>query len=312
MPQQTPAQARVIDPVLSELARGYKNALLVGAALFPAVTVGQRGGKIISFGKESFQLYNTARAPGAATERVQFGYASDSYALTQHAIEGKVPFENMAEAAAVPGIDLARGAVTGVQDIIALRTEKEMADLATNAANYAAGNTVTLAGASQWSDLANSDPVADIETAKEVVRGKIGRRPNTVLIAAAVMEKLRQNLKIIDRIKYTGRDVPTPELLATLFGVSRVVVGDAVYADAAGAFIDVWGKTVIVAYTDISTLADRGLPSFAYTYRLRGFPVVEQAYYERNPKSWIYPVTDELSPVIAGSDAGYLIQAAVA
>ncbi len=79
-----------------------------------------------------------------------------------------------------------------------------------------------------------------------------------------------------------------------------------------GALVDVWGKFVVAAYTEIASLADLGTPSYGYTYRLEGYPVVEQPYQDRNAKSWVYPVTDEVSPVMAGADSGYLISAAVA
>lgn len=65
MPQMTPATARVIDPILTNVARGYANNALIGMSLFPAVPVQQRGGKIVSFGKEAFMTYATGRAPGA-------------------------------------------------------------------------------------------------------------------------------------------------------------------------------------------------------------------------------------------------------
>lgn len=311
MPQMTTSQARVIDPVLTQVAQGYQNAQVVYPALFPIVPVGARGGKIIAFGREDFRLYNTGRTPGANTRRVNYGYQGASYALEQHALEGQVPFELLQDANAVPGIDMARVAVNKTQNIVDLAAEKAAADLATNPANYAAGNKVTLSGTSQWSDHANSDPVNDVETAKEAVRAKIGRRPNTMVIAAAVESQLRQHPKIIDRIKYTGRDVPTPELLASLFGLNRVVVGDAVYEDASGNLVDCWGTSVVLAYTETGGLADMGLPSYGYTYRLRGYPIVETTYQDRNAKSWIYPVTDERAPVIAGADAGYLISGAV-
>ena len=312
MPQMTPSSARVVDPVLTEIARGYTNGQMVGSALFPAVPVGQRGGKIIQFSKEAFRSYNTGRAPGSNTKRVQFSYGSASYALEQHALEGTVPFELLEEAAAVPGIDLGQGAVQMVQDIIAARLERAQATLATTAGNYASSNKVTLSGTDQWSDLSASDPIDDIEAAKEAIRSKIGRYPNTIVMGAAVMAKLRQHSKIIDRIKYTGRDVPTPELLASLFGVQRVLSGDAVQASDADVISDVWGKSVVVAYTEIGGIAQMGRPSYGYTYRLRGYPMVEAPYQDRNAKSWIYPVTDEVSPVIAGAEAGYLISAAVA
>ncbi len=313
MPQMTAGQARVIDPILSTVAQGYQNAELVGNALFPVVPVDQRGGKIISFGKEDFQLYNTGRAPGAKTSRVQFGHAAGNYALEQHSLEGLVPFEILQEANQVPGIDYSKVAVMKTQNIIALRNEKAQADLATNAANYAASNKTTLAGTSQWSDYTGtSNPSKDIAAAIEVVRSKVGKRANTVLISASVFAALKNHPSIIDRIKYTGRDVVTVELLASLWDVKRVVVGDAVYADDAGTFSDIWGKYVVVAYTETGTLQDMGLPSYGYTYRLRNNPAVEMPYQDRNQKSWVYPVTDELSPVIAGALAGYLISAAVA
>lgn len=308
----TAATARQIDPVLTTAAQGYKNADFVGDALFPAVPVDQRGGKIITFGKEDFRLYATGRVPGANTKRVQFGHTGASFALEQHALEGVVPFEIMQDANQVPNIDMGRVAVMKTQNIIALRKEKAQADLATTAANYPAANQVTLAGTDQWSDYANSDPADDVETAKEAVRTQIGRRPNTMVMGAAVFAKLRQHTKILDRIKYTGRDSATPELLANLFGVQRVLVGDAVYENPAGAMADAWGKFVVLAYTEIGSLADMGLPSFGYTYQLRGHPIVEMPYQDRNAKSWVYPVTDENQPVIAGSTAGYLISAAIA
>jgi hypothetical protein len=310
MTQMTTAQARVIDPILTTVAQGYKNGAFVGNALFPVVPVGQRGGRIISFGREDFQLYATGRAPGTNTKRVQYGHGSAPYALEQHALEGVVPFELMEDANAVPGINLGTNAIHKTQDIIALRTEKAQADLATNATLYASGNKTTLSGTAQWDDE-DSDPCGDIEVGKEAIRAKVGRRGNTVAMGAAVFKALKTHPKIIDRIKYTGRDVVTKELLAALFDVQRVEVGDAVYMNATGQLADVWGKFVVIAYTETAGVADMGRPSYGYTYRLNGYPIVESPYQDRNAKSWVYPVTDEVQPVIAAVDAGYLISAAV-
>jgi hypothetical protein len=310
--QMTPGQARVIDPILSEIARGYKNADMVGGELFPDVPVDQRGGQIIEFSREDFRLYATGRAPGSNTKRVQYGYLGKLFALKQHALEGVVPFELMQEANAVPGIDLGRVAVNKTQNIIFLSHEKQASDRALDEANYAATNKVTLAGTDQWSDFVNSDPSGDIEDGKEAIRSQIGRRPTTAVIGAAVFAKLGQHPKILDRIKYTSRDVVTTELLAALWGLKRVRVGDAVFMNDAGALVDVWGKKVVLAFTETGPLRDMGLPSYGYTYRLRAHPIVEVPYQDRNAKSWVYPVTDELDPQIAGADAGYLISAAVA
>jgi hypothetical protein len=307
------SQARIIDPVLTAAAQGYKNAEFVGAALFPKVPVVARGGKIVTFGKEDFMLYATGRSPGQNTKRVTFGYFGAPYALESHSLEGLLPIETMQEASAVPGIDLSVTTINKTQNIIALRLEKAQADAARLASAYNANNKVVLSGTSQWSDYSGiSDPVAVVEAGKEAVRAKIGKRPNTAIIGAKVFSALKQHPKIVDRIKYTGRDVATPELLAALFGLDKVLVGDAVYADDAGTFTDVWGKDVVLAYTEVGTMAEQGKPSYGYTYQLGGYPIVEEPYYARNEKSWVYPVTDEVAPVIAGVDAGYLIVNAVA
>lgn len=308
----TNAQARVIDPILTTVAQGYKNGQMVADFLFPVVPVDQRGGKILSFGKEDFDLYNTARAPGSNTKRVQFGHLGLPYALEQHSLEGKVPFEHLQEANQVPGINLGRGAVTKTQNIILLTNEYQAASIARNAANYAAGNKATLAGISRWDDYISgvSDPAGDIDTAVESIRAQTGQRPNTVVLSPKAFKAAKRHPKLIDRVKYTSRDSLTLEMLADLFDVERVVRGDAIY-NANGTMTDVWGKDVVVAYTEIATADDGGVPSYGYTYRLRGNPMVEMAYQDRNAKSWIYPVTDERAPVIAAASAGYLLQTVV-
>ena len=309
--QMTPSLARVIDPILTTIAQGYTNNAFVGTNLFPKAAVVQRGGKIITFGKESFMLYATGRAPGSNTKRIQFGYSGSSFALESHSLEGVVPIELQQDASAVVSINLGSMAVMRTQDIIQLRLEYAQAQLALNASNYTSGNTTSLSDKTLWS-ADTSTPVQDVETGKEIVRGLIGRRPNTIVMGAQVFAQLKQHPEIIDRIKYTGRDIPTPQLIASLFDVANVFVGDGVYSDDAGNFTDIWGKNVVLAYTEVAGIADMGRPSFGYTYQLNGYPIVEAPYQDRNAKSWVYPVTDEVMPVIAGPSAGYLIASAVA
>lgn len=315
MPQLTTAQARVYDPVLTRVAQGYRNRNFVGGVLFPTIGIGSRAAKIITFGTEDFELYATARAPGTNTRRVHIGYSSGPVALEQHALEGFVPFELLDEATNVPGIRLGARAVNVPRNALALRLEKAQADLATNAANYAASNKLTsLAGVTLWSDLtsATSDPIGNIETGKEAVRASVGVYPNKLVIGAQVLKALRQHAKIIGRTVYTDNRPPSLEYLAMLFGVDEVAVGSATYKDASGALVDVWGKVAVLAYTVPASVAEEGAPTYGYTYRLDGYPLVERPYEDRSQKSWAYPVTDEVQPVIAAPLAGYLISPAVA
>jgi hypothetical protein len=314
MPQINLSQARVVDPVMTAVAQGYQNAAMVASALFPRVTVGVRAGNIIQFGKEDFMLYNTGRSPGENRKRVQFGYSGAPYALLDYALDGQLPIEHAQESANGPGIDMSAATVRKVLNIMDLRLEKQSADIARNAASYGAGNKVTLSGTAQWSDYSGtSNPISVIETAKEAVRAGTGKRANTVVLGALVMSKLKHHPVVRDYCKYTGRDVATANLLAALFDVERVIVGDAIYSNDAGTvFTDVWGKDVVVAYTDTATLADMGTPSYGYTYVLNGYPNVAEAYFDKGCDSYLFPTTRSEAPVLASAASGYLITNAVA
>lgn len=311
MPQQTPAQARVIDPIITEVARGYRSQKArIANILFPIVPVGQRGGRIIKFGPDGFKLYNSARAPGAATKRIQFGYADGNFALVDYSLEGMVTIEEQQEAQAVPGIDKASKAVRTVQDVMALEREKQAADLALNPANYAASNKETLSGASQWSDP-TSDPFTDINDAKSAIRKQIGVKPNVLELGPDVLTALRSHPKVLERLSTaTDRPPATIEQLQRLFEIAQIVEGEAVYHDGTE-FKDVWGKHALLAYTEPASLEDMGSPNFGYTYQLEGMPLVEEPYFERNTKSWYYPVTDARQPVLVGATAGFLFTNAV-
>ncbi len=312
MPQENLSQVRVIDPILTEVARGYgtPNAR-IASILFPIVPVGARAGTILSFGPDSFRLVNTARAPGANTKRIQLGYASGKYALVDHRLEGEVPIEHEEEASAVPGIDLGSMAVNTVQDVMGNEREKLAADLALNPANYPASNKTTLSGTSKWSDP-DSDPFTDLNEAKEVVRSKIGKKPNVLELGPRVLLALRNHPKILARISVAVDRVPaTIEQLQRLLEIPQIVEGEATYHDG-NDFKDMWGLDAVLAYTTPASMRQRGSPNFGYTYQLKDRPIVEEPYFEKNPQTWYYPVSDAYQPVLVGATAGFLFTGAAA
>ena len=56
-----------IDPVLTNLAVGYKNAEFIAEKIFPQVLTDAEGVQVPVFGKGSFVEYDTKRAVGAAS-----------------------------------------------------------------------------------------------------------------------------------------------------------------------------------------------------------------------------------------------------
>ena len=300
------AATRVINPILTTVAQGYSQADLVGHTLFPRVPVEISGGQVLEFGKESFKLYNSRRAPGGATKRISFGYLGKPFALYNDALEAPVPREFLRDAKVMPGLDLGQRAVNLVMRSLLLGLEVAQATLACDAAQYDAGHKITLAGTSKWSDP-NSDPIAQMDTYKEAIRSTVGIRPNTMLLSAQAYSAAKTNSKIRAQFQYTNPDSLTLEMLARAFDVKRLVVGEAVTSDDSGVISDVWGNNAILAYVpDVPTSME--VPSYGYTYTMQGHPLVEEPYYDNNAKSWIYGVGFERAPVLSGITSGYLIQ----
>lgn len=302
--------AAVVDPILSTHARGYRNMEFIAHLLFPRVTIPNRSMSVIKFGKEAFRMMNTRRAPGANKKRVQYGYASDVVALVQDALEGTVPIEHQEEASSIPGIDLGKGAINMVMDIIDLGHEHEAGQLARNAANYDANHKLALTGADRWTSD-TSDPAADVEVAQENIRRSIGRYANTLTLGATAYKALKRHPKVKEQFKYTGRESVTAEMLAAFFDVKRVLVGKAVWLPENAAedalASDVWGNDAILSY--VPEAGDNfQVPSFGYTYELAGYPQVETAYYERSNDSWIYPTKAERRTYLTGAEGGFLFQ----
>lgn len=305
-------QAQVIDPILSTQARGYTNQDFIGHLILPFADIPNRSMKVIRFGKDSFRRYmDTRRAPGSQTKRLQFGYASDPVALKQEALEALVPDEISADAQRVPGIDLASVSINAVQDVIALGREVEIASLVRNPANYDVNHKVALAGSDKWSHP-DSDPAADVSEGREAVRRSIGRYPNKMAIGPDVFSALSKHPKIVERFKYTSSESITAVMLAKYFNLDEVVVGKAVaLAESApdtALADDIWANDATLFF---STGSNFLVPAFGYTYRLAGYPLVEQPYYERPNKSWVYPVTEEFRPYLVGAEGGFLFQGAV-
>lgn len=313
MSQMSGAQARVADPILTAVARGYVSPKSpLANVLFPVVSVGSRAGHIISFGADDFRVVNTARAPGADIKRVQFGYAGDKYSLVDHDLEGVLPIEIEEEAAAVPGIAMGSVTVKKVLNMMGIERENQAAKIATNAGNYDSSNKSAPTSTDKW-DHADSNPAKQIEDAKEVVRSQIGAYPNVLALSPKAYTALRNHPKLLDRISTaTDRAPLNTQQLAALLEVDRVVVGDGVaFDDATKKFVDLWGKDAVLAYTQPASLAEMGSPCFGYTYQLGEGPAVSESYFVRGKKSWIYPVADAYQPVLAGKSAAFLFKGVV-
>jgi hypothetical protein len=302
-------QARVLNPLLTDVARGYMQAPLIADWLFPRVPVRSRKGQLLQFGKDAFRIRNTKRGPGEQIPRVNISYGTAAYALEQHALGVSVPVETTEEARVVADVELFDESLQTISQNVRLEIENEAAVLATNAANYSASNKATVTSTDRW-DTDTGDVFGQLATGKDAIRQKVGVRPNTLVIGPKVLTALQKNAKILDRLKYTSSQIPSLEDLARLFQLEKVVSGEAVVADDTDTFSDIWGTFAVLAYVSTGSKSRR-TPSYGYNYELENMPVVTAPEFNRSNRSFEGEYIYEHGLYIAGADAGFLYSTVV-
>jgi hypothetical protein len=124
----------------------------------------------------------------------------------------------------------------------------------------------------QW-DAAGSTPISDIKN--EILAQSLltGFRPNTLVLGPQVQAELEEHPDILDRIKYTERGLVSTDLLASLFGVQRILTPFPIQntgkegAAEANAFL--YGKAALLVYA--APNAGLMIPSAGYTFNWRRY-----------------------------------------
>jgi hypothetical protein len=299
------SELRIVDPVLTNLAWGYKNAAMVASALFPRVGVDKEAGKIPVFGKEAFKEYNTFRALRGNTNIMPVGSRSTvDVVLDEHDLAYPIDRREKGDST----FDEQKIGQKIVQDAMALRHEIQCALIACTAGSYDAANKVTLSGTTQFSH-ASSTPIATIETAKTAVAASCGMKPNTMVMGGAVYDTLAQHSTLLDRIKYSMKGVLTLDLMKEIFGIPNIFVGDALKSSDAGVLSKVWSDFVVLAYVAQGSESEHE-PSYGYDLGKKGYPLTD-VYTSQGGKVDNVRVTDIHKPVMVGAVAGYLISDAL-
>lgn len=302
-----PQDLRIVDPVLTELLRGYSNAELIGHNLFPIVgNLNKETGKIPTFGKEAFMSFNTERAMRANSNKMPVEARSTvDFTMTEHDATYPVDYREIEE----DMLDTEAYAAYRAQSAIMLRHELACAELAQNDSLYPSGSKITLTSSGQFTH-ADSDPFATVSTAVEAVRGKIAKRPNVGVMGASVFKTLQNHPKVLERLKYSQLGVVTLDLLKALFNIPNLFVGDAVKASDASVLSDIWSDNFILAYVpEMKSNVSRSIyePSFGYTLRKKGMPQADK-YDDNGGKIHNVRSTDNFVVKIVGADAGYIMK----
>lgn len=301
----------VIDPALSNVSVKYSNDTFIADLIFPTLKVAKQTGKYYIYDKSNLRRDKSNRSAGSPSNEIDFGLSlSAVFSCDDHALKGFVADEVQ---------DQAEVALNPLVDETETITEKLMLDrevaLSTMLADTAqVTQNTTLSGTSQWSDYSNSDPIGDVRTARTTIHTNTFKKPNTMIMGKQVFDMLCEHPQIIERIKYSQLGVVTAELMARVFQVEKILVGEAGYNTAAEGQTDslsyVWGKHCVLAFINPKIT---GLKTFTlgltFTYAMRE---VKRWRDEDREGTYVRVGKDNYVQKFIADTCGYLIKNAIA
>ncbi|MCY4753266.1 hypothetical protein [Pelomonas aquatica] len=243
----------VIVPSLAAIAVAYSQSGLIADQVLPRVPVSTEVFRYLNYGSaDAFQAPDTTVGRKSAPNQIDWAAAEKTDQVQDQALDTPVPnadivaWERAHEAG--PGFvsaanPLERATALVMQSVLN-RREYRAANLVFNNASYGANNKVALAGTSQWSDFANSDPLTAILTSFD---GML-MRPNIGVLGRATATKLRTHPKICKAVFGYNTDAGVVPLkaLADLLELEDLYVGDAWINTAApgqqASMTRAWGK----------------------------------------------------------------------
>lgn len=270
--QPSSGQVHAVDVPLTNISTAYIQSQMnyIAGKVFPIVPVMKQTDKFYTYTKNDW-FRDEAQVRKDATESAGSGYglSTDSYSCDVFSLHKDIGYQARNNADA--GINLDRDATEFVTQRLLLRREIQwVADFFVTGVWGTSATPTNL-----WSDYTGSDPVNDVETAKETVLSVTGKELTDMVLGYQVYRQLRNHPDILDRIKYvtqaTTRQV-TPELLAAVFDIPRIHVAKAIKAT------NIEGETAAYSFTHgkhallVHVPDNPGLltPSAGYTFSWNG------------------------------------------
>ena len=249
MPQPTSSQVHV-DAILTNISVAYMQMAenFIATKVFPVVPVSKQSDKFFTYTKNDW-FRDEAQRRADATESAGGGYnlSTDSYQADVYAFHKDVGDQTRANADAPINVD--REAAEFVTGRMLLKMETQFVSNFFTTSVWATDSTPS----NLWSDYTSSDPIGDIETGKRTILSTTGYEPNTLVLGYDTFIQLKNHPDLVDRIKYTSSQVLSESLLASLFGVPRVMVAKSLKATnnegGSEAYAFNYGKNALLTYS---------------------------------------------------------------
>jgi len=294
-----------INEPLTNLSVAYRPDGFVARSLFPVLSVKKESDMFFTYGKESMKIYDGLRAPGAPSVEIDYSIDTDTYSCDEESYKHVIP-GRIKDNADKP-LDPFKDATLFLSDVIITKEEYHAYAAATHVTSGLGEAAHKTTPGTLWDAATGSTPVEDIDNAKEIIRGKVFKEPNTMLLPQTVLDALKTNADILNRIKYTKLGVVTIDLLSAIFGLN-VIIARSGYVTDALAHTYIWNKDVIIAY--VTPRPGLRTVSFGYTFLARDKRV--RKWFDNEREADMIEVSSIYDHKIVCQDAGYMLENVIA
>lgn len=254
-----------VDTLLQNVSVKYRNGLYIADMIAPTVSVKFQSNKYVVWNKgDSFRDNAQKRAPGTSSKRHGFKVSTGEYYCEEYAISTELPDEVKRNADSILRLESSK--TQFVTDQILLRFERIVADLCTTGSNWGSN---TSSPSVKWDDHDNSDPLEDIETAKEAIESTTGKEVNRMVISYDVWRKLKRHPLLLASMPNNTVRSATIELLKQLteipdIKIGRTLVNTANPGQTTDVFTRVWTKDVWLGHVTNGPAIDE--PTALYNF----------------------------------------------
>lgn len=285
MAQMKPA----INKVLSNVSQMYVPSGYVSEAALPMLPVDELTGLIGKYTNQHLRKEDDEMGGEQPAKRVK-AYETDisnTYRVSRYGLTDVITVEDGYSREKV--FDLENSTTIGLTTKLWIGKESRFADQMRDINNYETNNRQTLAGASQWSDYDNSNPIEDVKNWRQGVK-RCGFAANRLNVPYDVIETMTYHPQILRNMGYADNRAGALKYqeVADFFKVSYLHVADVRFNDSiegqADSMEELWGKDIQLYYAPEKFAKEQ--ICFGYLLRLKGKEGrMVKSYFLDNPDS---------------------------
>lgn len=305
-----------ISQPLSNVSIAYSNPTYIAEKVFRTIPVVKQTDRYFIYLRGAqFRDEAGYRAPGGEAPRGKYALSNDTYYCNEIAFAENITDEDRlnADAPLDPDVDGTEHAT----DKILLKKERIVAAKVLTSTNWANGHNMDCEGT--WVAGAGNTFIADVNAGITQILNNTGYRPNVMLMDGATLMQVKAEETVLDRIKYTERGIVTPPLIAAIFELEEVLIGDSLYSTAKEKLDDsdftaakIWevnaGKgSAVLLYRPPAAGRKVAAAGYLYQWKLEGGLVRRtKRWREESRHQDVVEAAEAFDAKVTGSSLGYL------